>query len=61
MTTAHEPAYPEDGTPKERYAAYHAERAKAGDHPALQAAGIAADAGAKVEVMTPDRTFAPNS
>ena len=30
MTTAHEPAYPEDGMPKERYAAYHAERAKAG-------------------------------
>lgn len=30
MTTAHEPAYPEDGMPKDRYAAYHAERAKAG-------------------------------
>ncbi len=30
MTTAHEPAYPEDGMPKARYAAYHAERAKAG-------------------------------
>ncbi len=30
MTTAHEPAYPEDGMPKERYAAYHAERAKGG-------------------------------
>jgi len=30
MTTSHEPAYPEDGMPKERYAAYHAERAKAG-------------------------------
>lgn len=30
MTTAHEPAYPEDGMPKERYAAYHAERARAG-------------------------------
>ncbi|MEP3233000.1 MAG: NADH:flavin oxidoreductase [Hyphomicrobiales bacterium] len=30
MITAHEPAYPEDGMPKERYAAYHAERAKAG-------------------------------
>ena len=29
MTTSHEPAYPEDGMPKERYAAYHAERAKA--------------------------------
>ena len=30
MTTAHEPAYPEDGMPKGRYRAYHAERAKAG-------------------------------
>ena len=30
MTTSHEPAYPEDGMPKDRYIAYHAERAKAG-------------------------------
>ena len=30
MTTAHEPAYPEDGMPKARYRAYHLERAKAG-------------------------------
>ncbi|WP_299723808.1 NADH:flavin oxidoreductase [uncultured Tateyamaria sp.] len=30
MTTSHEPAYPDDGMPKERYRAYHAERAKAG-------------------------------
>ncbi len=30
MITAHEPAYPEDGMPKERYRAYHEERAKAG-------------------------------
>ena len=30
MTTAHEPAYPEDGLPKERYRAYHEERAKGG-------------------------------
>ncbi|WP_420859624.1 FAD-dependent oxidoreductase [Marivivens marinus] len=30
MTTSHEPAYPEDGMPKQRYAAYHAARAKAG-------------------------------
>ena len=30
MTTAHEPAYAEDGMPKERYRAYHVERAKAG-------------------------------
>jgi N-methyl-L-proline demethylase len=30
MTTAHEPAYAEDGLPKERYRAYHVARAKAG-------------------------------
>ena len=30
MTTAHEPAYPEDGLPKDRYRAYHVERAKGG-------------------------------
>ncbi len=30
ITTAHEPAYPEDGMPKERYRAYHTERAKSG-------------------------------
>ena len=30
MTTSHEPAYAEDGMPKERYRAYHVARAKAG-------------------------------
>jgi 2,4-dienoyl-CoA reductase-like NADH-dependent reductase (Old Yellow Enzyme family) len=30
MTSAHEPAYPEEGMPKERYRAYHVERARAG-------------------------------
>ena len=30
MTTSHEPAYPEEGMPKDRYTAYHRERAKAG-------------------------------
>jgi 2,4-dienoyl-CoA reductase-like NADH-dependent reductase (Old Yellow Enzyme family)/thioredoxin reductase len=30
MTTSHEPAYPEDGMPKDRYRAYHEERAKGG-------------------------------
>lgn len=30
MTTAHEPAYSEDGMPKERYRLYHAERARGG-------------------------------
>ena len=30
MTTSHEPAYPEDGMPKDRYRLYHLVRAKAG-------------------------------
>ncbi|WP_299839345.1 NADH:flavin oxidoreductase [uncultured Jannaschia sp.] len=30
MLTSHEPAYAEDGMPKERYRAYHAERARGG-------------------------------
>ena len=30
MSTSHEPAYSEDGMPKERYAAYHVEKAKGG-------------------------------
>ncbi len=30
MITSHEPAYPEDGMPKDRYRAYHEERARAG-------------------------------
>ena len=33
---------------------------ESGDHPALQAAEVAANAGCAVEVMTPDRTFAPD-
>ncbi|MGB8623084.1 MAG: FAD/NAD(P)-binding oxidoreductase, partial [Paracoccaceae bacterium] len=33
---------------------------ESGDHPALQAAEIAANAGATVEVMTPDRVFSPD-
>jgi N-methyl-L-proline demethylase len=30
MVTSHEPAYPEDGLPKDKYRAYHVERAKGG-------------------------------
>ncbi len=30
MTTSHEPAYPEDGMPKERYRLYHLERREGG-------------------------------
>ncbi len=41
MTTSHEPAYPEDGMPKERYAAYHAERARAGVAMAMTAGSAA--------------------
>jgi len=32
----------------------------AGDHPALQAAEVLANSGAKVEIMTPDRSFSPD-
>ncbi|MBE1283538.1 MAG: NAD(P)-binding protein [Rhodobacteraceae bacterium] len=41
MTTAHEPAYPEEGMPKDRYRAYHEERAKAGVALALTAGSAA--------------------
>ncbi len=41
MTTSHEPAYPEDGMPKERYIAYHAERAKGGVSLAMTAGSAA--------------------
>ena len=30
MSTAHEPAYSEDGMPKDRYRLYHVEKAKGG-------------------------------
>ena len=33
---------------------------ESGDHPGLMAAEVAANAGASVEVMTPDRVFAPD-
>ncbi len=33
---------------------------ESGDHPAMQAAEVAAASGAKVEIMTPDRVFAPD-
>lgn len=33
---------------------------ESGDHPALQAAEVAANSGATVEIMTPDRVFAPD-
>ena len=41
MTTAHEPAYPEDGMPKARYRLYHAERAKGGIALAMTAGSAA--------------------
>ena len=41
MTTSHEPAYPEDGMPKDRYRAYHEERAKAGVALAMTAGSAA--------------------
>ena len=44
-----------DIKPAERVLVYD----ESGDHPALQAAEVAAYAGSDVEVMTPDRTFSP--
>ncbi|SHF45313.1 hypothetical protein SAMN05444339_106148 [Loktanella atrilutea] len=41
LTTSHEPAYPEDGMPKGRYRAYHAERAKGGVALAMTAGSAA--------------------
>ncbi len=41
MTTSHEPAYPEEGMPKDRYRAYHEERAKAGVALAMTAGSAA--------------------
>ncbi|MFU8777746.1 MAG: FAD-dependent oxidoreductase [Roseovarius sp.] len=41
MTTSHEPAYPEEGMPKARYTAYHAERARAGVALAMTAGSAA--------------------
>ncbi len=41
MTTSHEPAYPQDGMPKERYRAYHEERARAGVALAMTAGSAA--------------------
>jgi len=41
MTTSHEPAYPEDGMPKDRYRAYHEARAKAGVALAMTAGSAA--------------------
>lgn len=41
MTTSHEPAYPEDGMPKDKYRAYHVERAKGGIAMAMTAGSAA--------------------
>ena len=39
MSTAHEPAYSHDGMPKERYRAYHVERARGGVAMTMTAVG----------------------
>ncbi|KAG1649671.1 putative N-methylproline demethylase [Nymphon striatum] len=49
-------AIPCDVKPAENVLIYD----ESGDHPALQAAEVAASAGGKVEVMTPDRVFSPD-
>ncbi len=41
MTTSHEPAYPENGMPTDRYRAYHEERAKSGVALAMTAGSAA--------------------
>ena len=41
ITTSHEPAYPEEGMPKDRYRAYHEERAKGGVALAMTAGSAA--------------------
>lgn len=45
-----------DVKPAERVLIYD----ESGDHPGLMAAEVAAEAGSKVEIMTPDRVFAPD-
>ena len=61
MTTSHEPAYPMDGMPKERYAAYHAERAKAGVALAMTAgsAAVSRDRSRPCTRKPPDRRRQP--
>ncbi|MEP3048909.1 MAG: NADH:flavin oxidoreductase [Roseibium sp.] len=41
MITSHEPAYPEEGMPKDRYRAYHVERAKSGVALTMTAGSVA--------------------
>jgi hypothetical protein len=46
MITSHEPAYPEDGMPKDRYRAYHARQpACVQQHPGLEGRGGGLDEG----------------
>jgi 2,4-dienoyl-CoA reductase-like NADH-dependent reductase (Old Yellow Enzyme family) len=52
MTTSHEPAYGEDGMPKDRYRLYHLERAKAG-------VAMVMTAGSAASAATARRCFQP--
>ena len=49
IITSHEPAYPEDGMPKERYRAYHVERARAGVAMTMTAGACASSLGMAAE------------
>jgi 2,4-dienoyl-CoA reductase-like NADH-dependent reductase (Old Yellow Enzyme family) len=53
MTTSLEPAYPEDGMPKDRYRLYHLERAKAGVAMVKPAPGRSPSASIRASVTGP--------
>ena len=54
MSTAHEPAYSEDGMPKDRYQLYHVEKAKGGIALTMTAGSAALESGADLAVSTWD-------
>jgi 2,4-dienoyl-CoA reductase-like NADH-dependent reductase (Old Yellow Enzyme family) len=58
IVTSHEPAYPDDGMPKERYRAYHVERAKGGVALTMTAgsAAVAKDSPPRSTTSSPTRT-----
>ncbi len=58
MSTAHEPAYSEDGLPKDRYRLYHLEKAKGGIALTMTAGSalVAEDSPAALAISPPTRT-----
>lgn len=55
MTTSHEPAYSEDGMPKDRYRLYHVERAKGGIALTMTAGSAVVSPGLAAGVRQPAR------